>query len=103
MNREFAEEVFRVRQEHPSIFRSRRRINLFVEDLIELLFPHLSGESVYYSAAEIEGRLAVLGRDLKVLLQAQQGTYIKNDAEPYQQPDMGRCRSGRQQGRNEKQ
>jgi serine O-acetyltransferase len=73
MNREFAEEVFRVRQRHPSIFRSRRRINLFVDDLIELLFPHLSGESEYYSAAEIEGRLAVLGRDLKVLLQAQQG------------------------------
>jgi serine O-acetyltransferase len=73
MNREFAEEVFRVRQRHPSVFRSRRRINLFVEDLIELLFPHLSGESEYYSAAEIEGRLAVLGRDLKVLLQAQQG------------------------------
>lgn len=72
MSREFAEEVFRVRQAHPAIYPSRRRIHRFVEELVELLFPHLSGESEYYSAAEIEGSLAVLGRDLKGLLKAHQ-------------------------------
>ncbi len=72
MNHEFADEVFRVRRAHPSIYPSRQRIHRFVEDLVELLFPHLSGESEYFSAAEIEGSLAVLGRDLKKLLRAHQ-------------------------------
>ena len=68
MNREFAEEIFRIRRVHPSIYPSRQRIHRFVEDLVELLFPHLSGETEYYAPAEIEGSLAVLSRDLKRLL-----------------------------------
>jgi len=72
MSREFAEEIFRVRRAHPSIYPSPQRIHRFVEELVELLFPHLSGESEYYSAAEIEGSLAVLARDLKKLLRGHQ-------------------------------
>jgi len=72
MNRRFAQKIFHVRSAHPSIYPSRQRIHRFVEDLVELLFPHLSGESEYYSAAEIEGSLAVLSRDLKRLLRGHQ-------------------------------
>ena len=72
MTREFVEEVFRIRQAHASVFPARQRIHRFVDNLLELLFPHLSGESEYFSAREIEGSLAVLGRDLKKLLRAQE-------------------------------
>jgi serine O-acetyltransferase len=68
MNRRFAEKIFHVRSAHPSIYPSRQRIHRFIEDLVELLFPHLSGESEYYSPDEIAGSLAVLSRDLKRLL-----------------------------------
>ena len=64
MSSEFAEEVFKVRQAHASIFPSRRRIHQFVDDLEELLFPHISSEAEYYAPAEIDGQLAVLSRDL---------------------------------------
>jgi serine O-acetyltransferase len=64
----FAEEVFRIRREHEAVFPSRQRIHQFVCDLEDLLFPHLSGESEYFSPAEIDGALAVLARDLKKLL-----------------------------------
>lgn len=68
----FAEEIFRVRRAHPSIYPSRRRIHRFVEDLVELLFPHLSGECAFNSAAEIEGSLTLLSRDLKRLMRGHQ-------------------------------
>jgi serine O-acetyltransferase len=71
MSSEFAEEVFRVRQEHQAVFPSKQRIYRFVDDLVELLFPHLSGESEYYAPEEIDGRLAVLSRDLKRLIRPQ--------------------------------
>jgi serine O-acetyltransferase len=64
----FAEEVFRVRREHEAVFPSRSRIHRFVCNLEDLLFPHLSGESEFYAASEIDGALAVLSRDLKKLL-----------------------------------
>jgi serine O-acetyltransferase len=73
MGREFAEEVFRIRRNHPSIYPSRARIYRFVDDLIELLFPHLSGETEYFSASEIDGSLEVLKRDLKRILRVHQG------------------------------
>jgi serine O-acetyltransferase len=72
MSKEFAEEVFRVRRSHASVFPSRQRIHRFVDDLEELLFPHLSGEFEFFSPGEIEGSLAILARDLKKLLRAQQ-------------------------------
>jgi serine O-acetyltransferase len=67
----FAEEVFRIRRDHAAVFPSRRRIHGFLDDLEDLLFPHLSGESEFFSAAEIDGALAVLARDLKRLLRVQ--------------------------------
>ena len=72
MSIEFAEEVFRVRQAHKAVFPSRRRIHQFVDELEELLFPHISSEAEYYAPAEIDGQLAVLARDLKRLLRPQQ-------------------------------
>jgi serine O-acetyltransferase len=72
MNREFAEEILRNRNRHEAVFPSREKIYRFVDGLEELLFPHLSGEATFFSADEIEGSFAVLGRELKTILRAQQ-------------------------------
>jgi hypothetical protein len=45
MATDFADEVFRIRREHAAVFPSRQRIHRFVEELVDLLFPHLSGEN----------------------------------------------------------
>jgi len=71
MTSEFAEEVFRVRQAHSAVFPEKSRIYKFLDDLVELLFPHLSGESEYFNPREIEGRLAILSRDFKQLVRPQ--------------------------------
>ena len=42
-----------------------------MDDLENLLFPHLSGDREYFTAAEIDGAMAVLSRDLKQLLRVQ--------------------------------
>jgi serine O-acetyltransferase len=68
----FAEEVLQVRQAHASIFPEKQRVHQFVEDLVELLFPHLSGGSEYHKRDEIQGRLALLASDLRKLLRPQQ-------------------------------
>jgi len=81
MSEKFAEEVFRIRDSHASFLPSRQRIYKFVDDLEELLFPHVSGEVEFFSAREIEGSLAVLQRDLKKLLRAQQANVERSTDE----------------------
>jgi serine O-acetyltransferase len=71
MSSKFAEEIFRTRQQHTAVFPSRRRLHRFVDDMEKLLFPHVSSEAEYYAPREIDGRLAVLSRDLKRLLRPQ--------------------------------
>ena len=72
MSRSFAEEVLKVRRDHSAAFPAKQKVHRFVDDLIELLFPHFSGEFEYFASHDIEGVLAVLGRDLKQLLKPQQ-------------------------------
>jgi serine O-acetyltransferase len=72
MNRRFAEEVLKIRRTHSAAFPAKQQVHRFVDDLIELLFPHVSGEIEYFAPEEIEGQLAVLSRDLKELLRPQQ-------------------------------
>ena len=59
MTREFAEQVLKVRREHSAAFPPRQRVHRFVDEMVELLFPHVSGEEEYFAAEEVEGRLAV--------------------------------------------
>jgi serine O-acetyltransferase len=72
MNHDFAEKVLQIRRTHFQAFPSRRRIERFLDDLVELLFPHLSSEIEYFSADEVAGRLSILKRDLKLLLKPQE-------------------------------
>jgi len=68
MNKNFAQEILTYRHAHLSAFPSKVQTYNFINDLIELLFPHFSGEMEYFVADEISGKLALIERDLKKIL-----------------------------------
>lgn len=72
MNKKFIEELLKARRALPSFFADMDKVHQFADNLIELLFPHFSGEIEYFSTKEIEGQLSILERDLKKILLPQQ-------------------------------
>jgi serine O-acetyltransferase len=64
----FVERVFDARKSRYLALPAKAKAARFADDLLELLFPHFS-EEVYYTAAEIDGRLKLLLRNLKGVLQ----------------------------------
>lgn len=68
MDKIFAEEILKIRHSRMDAFPPKHKIYEFVEDLIDLLFPHYSGEYEYFIAEEVMGKLELLQRDLKKLL-----------------------------------
>ena len=51
-----------------TIFPSKEASYQFADNLIEVLFPHFSGEYQYFVPEEIQGNLALIERDLKKVL-----------------------------------
>jgi serine O-acetyltransferase len=72
MNRRFAKELLKIRHARSAVLPPTHKVQKFVDDLIELLFPHFCGEYEYFEAAEINGKLALLERDIKKILKVQQ-------------------------------
>ena len=72
MTNRFAQELLKIRHTHESILPSKQKVQQFADDLIELLFPHFCGDYEYFAPEEIEGKLALLERDLKKILKSQQ-------------------------------
>jgi len=72
MDIKFAEDILKVRHSRSDVFPPKQKIYHFIEDLIDLLFPHYSGEYEYFVAKEVIGKLSLLKRDLKKLLLPQQ-------------------------------
>ena len=72
MIKEFAKELLKIRNEQSSVLPPMHKVQQFADDLIELLFPHFCGEYEYFAVEEIEGRLALLERDLKKILRSLQ-------------------------------
>ncbi len=68
MHEDFAAELLKVRHARTAAFPSKRAARRFADHLVELLFPHLSAEAEYFTGEEIEGRLALLGGELRKLL-----------------------------------
>ncbi len=68
MNMKFAREILTVRHAHLSAFPSKAQTYRFADDLLELLFPHFSGEMEYFVPEEITGKLTLIERDLKKIL-----------------------------------
>ncbi len=69
---EFAAKLLKARNALPSFFSDVEKVHEFADNLIQLLFPHFSGDTEYFSPEEIEGRLCLLARDLKKILRSQQ-------------------------------
>jgi len=65
----FASELLKIRKSHIRISPIKKETHNFINDILQLLFPHFT-EHVYYSPAEIESKLQLLRRNLKNLLLA---------------------------------
>ena len=63
----FTEELLRIRQSRSVELPVRLEVSQFADSILQLLFPHFS-DAIYYSAAEIEGELRLLKRNLRSLL-----------------------------------
>lgn len=68
MKNKFAEDILKYRHDGRAIFPSKQKIREFALDLVELLFPHFSGEYTYFVASEVDAQLKLLERDLKKIL-----------------------------------
>ncbi|MFC2133421.1 serine O-acetyltransferase EpsC [Bacteroidota bacterium] len=65
----FASELLKIRKSHMRISPIKKETQTFVNDILQLLFPHFT-EHVYYSPVEIESKLQLLRRNLKNILLA---------------------------------
>ena len=63
----FAAELLKIRKSHLRILPVKTEAQKFVDDILELLFPHFT-KQVYYSPDEIESKLLLLRRNLKNIL-----------------------------------
>jgi serine O-acetyltransferase len=63
----FAEELCRARREHPIVLPARKQVAACADELLGILFPHLS-ENPPDSAEEIQARLALLRQELRRIL-----------------------------------
>jgi len=77
MEKIFAEELLKIRHSHTTVFPSSQNVQNFVDELIELLFPHYCGEYEYFAASEIQGKFDLLQRDLRKILKLQQPSQSK--------------------------
>ena len=63
----FAVELLKIRKSHVRSLPLRNETHKFVDDLLQLLFPHFT-EQTYYDPEEIESKIHLLGRNLKTIL-----------------------------------
>jgi serine O-acetyltransferase len=60
--------ILAARRAHPAVLPDRDCLHRFIEDLVELLFPHFAGGSEYVTRSAIEKKLESLADDLRQLL-----------------------------------
>lgn len=64
---EMSKELLKIRKQHKVIKPIKLAAQKFINDLMQLLFPHFN-EDNYYSPDEVEGQLLLLKRNFKALL-----------------------------------
>lgn len=64
---EMSKELLKIRKQHKVIKPIKLEAQKFINDLMQLLFPHFN-EDNYYSPDEVEGQLLILKRNFKALL-----------------------------------
>lgn len=66
---EFSKKLLLIRKDHSAPFSVKAEAQKFINDLLQLLFPHFT-EHVYYSPEEIESKIILLSRNLKNILRS---------------------------------
>ncbi|MBU2491445.1 MAG: serine O-acetyltransferase [Bacteroidetes bacterium] len=66
---EFSKKLIEIRKGHSSPFAVKTEAHKFINDLLQLLFPHFT-EQVYYTPEEIESKIILLSRNLKNILRS---------------------------------
>lgn len=69
---EFSNNLLNIRQGYTSRFSAKTEIQKFINELLQLLFPHYS-EQVYYDSKEIESKLLLLKRNLHFIMKSMNG------------------------------
>jgi serine O-acetyltransferase len=72
MDRKFVLDLLKTRNAHKAVFPPKYKIEQFLDDLLELLFPHFGRERDYFTPDEITGKFALIERDLRKILKLQQ-------------------------------
>ena len=62
---EFSKKLIEIRKGHSSPFAVKNEAHKFINDLLQLLFPHFT-EQVYYTPEEIESKIILLVETLKI-------------------------------------
>ncbi len=73
----FADDLLKIRDDYESSKPIKSSAQTFINDLLQLLFPHFS-ENEYYNSREIESKIYLLRRNLNSILLSLNGK-LKND------------------------
>jgi serine O-acetyltransferase len=77
MDRKFILDLLKTRSANQSVFPPKFKVEQFLQDLLEVLFPHFSGERDYYAPEAIAGKFALIESDLRKILKLQQPDQVK--------------------------
>ena len=75
---DFSKKLIEIRKGHSSPFSVKTEAQRFINDLLQLLFPHFT-EQVYYTPEEIESKVILLSRNLKNILRSLKNENIDID------------------------
>jgi serine O-acetyltransferase len=69
---EFSNNLLNIRHGYTSRFSAKAEIQKFINELLQLLFPHYS-EQIYYDSDEIKSKLILLKRNLHFIMKSMNG------------------------------
>lgn len=75
---DFSKRLIEIRKGHSSPFSVKAEAQKFINDLLQLLFPHFT-EQIYYTPEEIESKIILLSRNLKSILRSLKADQIDID------------------------
>jgi serine O-acetyltransferase len=72
MDRTFISDLLKTRSKYQAVFPPKYKVEQFLTDLLELLFPHFGGERDCFTAEALTGKFALIENDLRKMLKLQQ-------------------------------
>jgi serine O-acetyltransferase len=72
MDRVFISNLLKTRSKYQAVFPPKGKVEQFLTDLLELLFPHFGGERDCFTPEALTGKFALIENDLRKMLKLQQ-------------------------------